>query len=114
MKHYIGIDLGKQSSYFVIKTGTGKLLKSMKVFNDTPSIQAALKGYEGPSSSAVIEACCNYYWMYQQLQNLQVAVKLAHPLKTRAIADAKVKNDRLGSLATPPDIANSPSFEKRQ
>lgn len=95
MNYYIGIDLGKQFSYFVIKNSEGKTQKSLKVFNDTHAIHKVLKCFQKAPCQAVIEACCNYYWMYQQLQSLGIDVILAHPLKTRAIADAKVKNDRL-------------------
>lgn len=95
MKNYIGVDLGKQWSYFVIKNHQGILQQGMKVFNDSTAIAQALKPYTAFPCKAVIEATCNYYWMYQQLKNLGCEVILAHPLKTRAIADAKVKNDRL-------------------
>jgi len=95
MKNYIGIDLGKQSSYFVIKNHQGVLLQRMKVFNDSAAVAQALTPHLTLPCKAVIEATCNYYWMYQQLKNLGCEVILAHPLKTRAIADAKVKNDRL-------------------
>lgn len=93
--YYIGVDLGKQSSYFVIKDRQGVLQQRMKVFNDTVAIAQVLKPYASFPCKAVMEATCNYYWMYQQLKNLGCEVILAHPLKTRAIADAKVKNDRL-------------------
>lgn len=95
MKNYIGIDLGKQSSYFVIKNHQGVLQQRMKVFNDSTAIAQALTPYTSSPCKAVLEATCNYYWMYQQLKHLGCEVILAHPLKTRAIADAKVKNDRL-------------------
>jgi len=95
MKNYIGVDLGKQSSYFVIKDHQGVLLRRMKVFNDSRVIAQALKPFTSVPCKAVMEATCNYYWMYQQLTCLGCEVILAHPLKTRAIADAKVKNDRL-------------------
>lgn len=95
MKNYIGVDLGKQSSYFVIKDENGKLLQSSKVFNDRTAIEAALKPYRRHRLQGVMEATCNYYWMQQELFRLGCDVILAHPRKTRAIADAKVKNDRL-------------------
>lgn len=93
--HYIGVDLGKQSSYFVIKDETGKRLHSSKVFNDRVAIEAALKPYLHYRLQGVMEATCNYYWLQQELSRLGCEVILAHPRKTRAIADAKVKNDRL-------------------
>ena len=93
--HYIGVDLGKQSSYFVVKDETGRLQGSMKVFNDSTVITQALLPYRKFPCRAVMEATTNYYWMYQVLTQWGCEVTLAHPLKTRAIADAKVKNDRL-------------------
>lgn len=93
--HYIGVDLGKQSSYFVIKDENGTRLHSSKVFNDRTAIEAALKPYLHCRLQGVMEATCNYYWLQQELSRLGCEVILAHPRKTRAIADAKVKNDRL-------------------
>lgn len=96
MENYIGVDLGKQSSYFVIKNHQGRLLVQMKVFNDRVSIQNAVMPHiKNTVTKAVLEATCNYYWMYHELTRLGIEVILAHPLKTRAIADAKVKNDRI-------------------
>ncbi|PIQ85935.1 MAG: hypothetical protein COV74_07135 [Candidatus Omnitrophica bacterium CG11_big_fil_rev_8_21_14_0_20_45_26] len=93
--YYIGVDLGRQSSYFVVKDASGKLQERMKVINHRPSIEKMVKRFTPSKPLAVIEACCNYYWMYQELSRLGCRVILAHPLKTRAIADAKVKNDRI-------------------
>jgi len=95
MKNYIGVDLGKQSSYFVIKNESGNLLQRAKVFNDRSSIESFLKPFQQEPLLAVMEATTNYYWMYQELHRSGCKVILAHPLKTRAIADAKIKNDRL-------------------
>ena len=95
MDNYIGVDLGKQSSYFVIKNQQGHPLFRAQVFNDRASITKVMAPFIKTTSQAVLEACCNYYWMYQELTRLGIQVILAHPLKTRAIADAKVKNDRL-------------------
>jgi len=95
MQNYIGVDLGKQSSYFVIKNESGNLLQKAKVFNERASIENFLKSFQTNTLFAVMEATTNYYWMYQELHRLGCKVVLAHPLKTRAIADAKVKNDRL-------------------
>lgn len=93
--YYIGVDLGKQSSYLVVKDGYGKIHRKMKVDNSFTAIQQALSPFLDRPCCAVFEATCNYFWMYQQLRNLKCEVKLAHPLKTRAIASAKIKNDRL-------------------
>jgi len=45
-------------------------------------------------AKAVIEATSNYRFIYDILENY-MNVKLAHPYKTRAIAEARIRNDRL-------------------
>lgn len=67
----------------------------MKVTNDAVAIKIALKPFLTQPCQAVMEATTNYYWMTQTLRHLGCDVMLAHPLKTRAIASAKIKNDRL-------------------
>ena len=50
--------------------------------------------HQNTKAKAVIEATSNYRFIYDVLENY-VEVKLAHPYKTRAIAEARIKNDRL-------------------
>jgi transposase len=45
----------------------------------------------------VLEASINWYHLYDLLEGLGVPVTLAHPLRTRAIAEAKVKTDKIDS-----------------
>lgn len=93
--YFIGIDLGTQSSFFVIKNQLGERLQQARVSHDTPAVQKLLMPYMQSTRHAVMEATTSYYWMFETLKNLGCKTILAHPLKTRAIADAKVKNDRL-------------------
>lgn len=44
-----------------------------------------------------MEARINWYHLYDLLESLAVPVTLVHPLRTRAIADAKVKTDKIDS-----------------
>jgi transposase len=93
--YFIGIDLGTQSSFWVIQNTEGKAMKRLKAINDEHAIEAILKPYQRYHLKVVMEATTIYYWMYHVLKKLNCHVVLAHPLKTRAIAAAKVKNDRL-------------------
>ena len=49
------------------------------------------------SMEVAIEATPSWYWLYDQLEDEGFKVKLSHPLKTKAIAYAKVKTDKLDS-----------------
>jgi len=44
-----------------------------------------------------IEATPNWYWLHDLLEDEGFKVKLSHPLKTRAIAYAKVKTYKIDS-----------------
>lgn len=44
-----------------------------------------------------MEATMNWYYLYDLLEALEIPVTLAHPLRTRAIAEAKVKTDKVDS-----------------
>jgi transposase len=43
----------------------------------------------------VVEATSNWYWLCDLLEEIEVPVRLAHPLKTKAIASARIKTDKL-------------------
>src|SRR5438093_13256845 len=57
-------------------------------------------GLGGPSK-AVVEACWNWGRIHDELEELEgiEEVVLAHPYKTRLIADAQIKTDRLDAYA---------------
>ena len=58
----------------------------------------------GELSKVVMEACWNWGWLYDLLGGIEQVEKvvLAHPYKTRLIAEAQVKSDRIDAqtLAT--------------
>ena len=44
-----------------------------------------------------LEATRNWYWMYDFLEDMVQDIKLAHPPKTKLIAEARIKTDKLDS-----------------
>lgn len=48
-------------------------------------------------TSVALEATVNWYYLYDLLEELRIPVTLANPVKTRAIAEAKVKTDKVDS-----------------
>lgn len=44
-----------------------------------------------------VEATPSWYWLYDHLEDAGFEVKLTHPSKTKAIAYAKVKTDKVDS-----------------
>jgi transposase len=45
----------------------------------------------------VIESTANWYWLYDLLAEHGIPVVVSNPLKTKAIASARIKNDKLDS-----------------
>jgi transposase len=45
----------------------------------------------------VMESMCSWYWPYDLLSAHNFKVVISNPLKTKAIASAKIKNDKVDS-----------------
>ena len=92
--YHIGVDYHKAYTHLVVQDSGGKVLRSGKVKNDPRSLAGFLTPYR-KSSHAVMEASRNWTVMYDWLDELCDDVVLAHPLKVKAIADAKIKTDKI-------------------
>jgi transposase len=93
--HYIGVDYHKKYSYVVVKDKEGKLERRGKVDNTKEEFQQLLKPYH--SGKAVLEATRNWGLVYDWLEEILDDVALAHPLKVRAIAEARIKTDKISA-----------------
>jgi transposase len=48
-----------------------------------------------PDARIAVEATGNWMWLYELIEDQQPALVLAHPLKTKAIASARIKTDKI-------------------
>lgn len=72
----------------------GKVLHCRRYENTRQEVLAVLvQCQENPS--VVIKATQNWIWLVSIFQEFGVSATLAHPLKTKAIASARIKNDIL-------------------
>lgn len=92
--HHIGVDYHKSYSHIVVQDSGGKILRSGKVRNDRQAVTSFLESYSD-NAHAVMEATRNWTVMYDWLDDICDNVVLAHPLKVKAIADAKIKTDKI-------------------
>ena len=92
--YHIGVDYHKSYSHLVVQDSAGKTLRSGRVKNDRQSLGSFLEQYR-ENSHAVMEATRNWMVMYDWLDDICDDVVLAHPLKVKAIADAKIKTDKI-------------------
>lgn len=74
----------------------GKIIKEGKLNNNREDISTFLtQAHCNGNSAAVLEASRNWPVMYDWLEELVDEVHLAHPLKVKAIAEAKIKTDKI-------------------
>ena len=92
--YHIGVDYHKAYSHLVVQDSAGKTLRSGRVKNDRQSLASFLERYRD-NSHAVVEATRNWMVIYDWLDDICDDVVLAHPLKVKAIADAKIKTDKI-------------------
>jgi transposase len=88
----VGIDLHRNRSHIAVIDEHGELMLSRRIVNGREAFVELLGGLEGESQIAV-EATYGWEWLAELLQDSGYDLHLAHPLRTRAIAAARVKTD---------------------
>jgi transposase len=92
---YIGLDCHKQYDHAtMINTETGEI-KSRRLAHTADEFRKFIG--EKTGTKMVIESCWNWARTYELTKDLVESVILAHPLKVKAIASAKVKTDAIDS-----------------
>jgi len=96
--NYVGIDYHKRYSYVTAINEEGRVIRSKRLENKRESFQEFFKGLGG-SSETVLEASRTWGVMYDLLEAIDEveSVQLAHSQKVRAIAEAKIKTDKIDS-----------------
>ena len=92
--YYLGIDHHKRYSQVAVMDEKGTVRSNGKIANEKKAF-ALLKEYYKEPCRAVIEAGRNWGMMYDLLEELDIKTVVGHPLKIRAIADAKIKSDSI-------------------
>jgi transposase len=92
---YVGVDIGKRKCRAAIMNPEGKIVKELDFNNNSDGI-ASLTLLLSMDDRVVMEST-GPYWLdlYNQLDELHIPVVLANPLKTKAIASARIKSDKV-------------------
>ncbi len=98
----ISIDVHKKLCVAAVKGDTAELLGREEFHNAPDAIRSFAKRikrkYAGQTVRAVCEATGNYWMMLHDiLEDHCIDTLLAHPAKIKAIAQAKLKDDKIGS-----------------
>jgi len=91
---YVGVDYHKRYSFATKMDERGQIIEQIKLNND----QETLRAYAATlprGSKIALEATGGWYHFYEVLEDSGLDIHLAHPLKTRAIAEARIKTDTI-------------------
>ncbi len=88
---WVGVDLHRRRSQIAIIDQEGELTLSRRIPTGRETIIQLLGDPEG--THVALEATYGWEWLAELLEDAGFDVHLAHPLRTRAIAAARVKTD---------------------
>jgi transposase len=94
-KYYVGMDIHKAKTYAIAKDEEGNKVAEDEFRNTKEKFLNFLKDLPNTSTKIVIESTGVWEYIYSILDELGYEVKLANPFKTKAIAYAKIKTDKI-------------------
>ncbi len=93
---YVGVDVHKRFCYATMLNEKGNKMDELRFLNTEDGFDELIERVEG-NSKVVVEASSVSTPIYDYLDDAGFDVVVAHPLKTKAIADAKIKTDKIDS-----------------
>lgn len=94
MEQYIGIDLHKSKSFITRLDRRGRVCEQVELPHATGELERYLHALS-PAARIAVEATGNWMWLYELIEERCPDVVLAHPLRTKAIASARIKTDKI-------------------
>lgn len=93
--NYIGMDIHKQFTVAIAKDKEGNLLAEDKFDNSRTNFHEFLRDFKQEETEIVMESTSVWEPIYDLIEDMKYSVKLANPFKTRAIAEARIKTDKV-------------------
>jgi len=93
MSVYVGIDVHRKRSQVAVIDSGGEVLANRNVPNGVETILGVIGGLP-PGTPAAFEAAFGWGWLVELLENYGFDPHLVHPLQCKAIASARLKNDK--------------------
>jgi transposase len=90
---YIGVDLHRKRSQLAAIDSAGQLLFNRSIPSESDAFLRVFGELAPEPIEVAFEATIGWGWFADLLADVGVAAHMAHPLATRAIATARVKND---------------------
>jgi transposase len=93
---FVGLDVHKNSTQAVVIDEQGNKLMEERFDSTVSGLERFLERID-KDARLVMEACYAWQHLYEHLEEGGYEVKLAHPSKTRAIAEARIKTDSISA-----------------
>jgi transposase len=94
MSVYVGIDVHRKRSQLAVIDATGEVLANRNVPNGVEPILKVIGGLP-PGTPAAFEAAFGTRWLVELLEGYGFEPHLVHPSRCKAIASARLKNDKV-------------------
>ncbi|XXY14730.1 IS110 family transposase [Sorangium sp. So ce216] len=94
----VGLDVHKDSVEAAVLDEAGKLRRRVRFPCTREELVRFAKRHLGPHARVALEATSNTWSVVEVLRPLAAEVVVSNPLRTRAIADAKIKTDKIDAL----------------
>jgi len=88
--NYIGVDIHKPFTFAVIEDKEGNIISEEKFENSQENFQNFLRDCKPEETLIVMESTYVWEYIYEILDSMNYKVKLANPLRTKAIASARI------------------------
>ena len=90
---YAGMDVHKKFCQIIVCTKEGEVIRKGRIKTNEKEIREFFCGLK--NVKVAMEASANYSYIVDALAKEGYEILMAHPLKTRAIAEAKIKSDKI-------------------
>jgi hypothetical protein len=98
MSVYVGIDVHRKRSQVAVVTEDGTVQLNKNVVNGSEPMLRLIGGLP-PGTPVAFESAFGWGWLAVLLEDYGFEAHLVHPLRCKAIASARLKNDLLTELA---------------
>ena len=94
---HVGVDLHQRFCYMTALEARGKMLQAGPVTNERVALRRYFRQFLGQEVQVAVEAC-GFWPAFREVVEPEVKrLVLVHPQRVKAIASAKLKNDRVDS-----------------
>jgi len=90
---YVGLDIHKEFCQACVMNDSGKVISNSRFPSTRDALDGFLSGFK--NAKFVLESTGIWEFFYEIIEEKGFEIVLAHPLKVRAIAEARVKTDKV-------------------